>query len=49
MLRLAIGFLLNKDERQIPLNFADSELEALLFPDLFHDHYGDLLIRMVNI
>jgi hypothetical protein len=43
--RLAIGFLLDKDERQIPLNFADSELEALLFPDLFpdgHGHYGEL-------
>jgi hypothetical protein len=43
--RLATGFLLNNDEQQLPLSFADAELEPLLFPDLFPDdrgHYGDL-------
>jgi len=43
--RLAIGFLLNKDEQRIPLSFTDFGLELLLFPDLFpdgHGHYGEL-------
>jgi hypothetical protein len=40
--RLAIDFLLNNT---LPLSFADPELEALLFPNLFpdgHGHYSDL-------
>jgi len=38
--RLAIGFLIDNNERQIPLSFADSELEAIIFPDLFPDGHG---------
>src|SRR5438128_1945245 len=47
--RLAVGFLLDKNEQQIPLSFADSELEPLIFPDLFpdgHAYYGELCKRL---
>jgi len=46
--RLAIGFLRDENERQIPLRFNDPELEAILFPDLFpggRGFYGDLCNR----
>jgi len=45
--RLAIGFFHGEIERQIPLNFNNPELEAILFPDLFPDRgfYGDICNR----